>query len=212
MNNDISHHVYILIHTISFGSQPTMKVNIYNQCSDFELTNESYFRSRTNRDGDPGDKADTGCICVDFRPFLSIFDPSQTLEKILPMYEGGLKYELVRKHTKSGNQSASARILLFVAWKSEGYKNFRVLVQLIECENAFHWDETRLRMYYQRHINQLSTYTDPIKDTWLIHGDTVLVTELELEFTRRNGRLDLTISEGSKDEHAKRPEWIDPNR
>jgi hypothetical protein len=36
------------------------------------------------------------------------------------------------------------------------------------------------------------------------------MTKLELDFTQRNGVLNITISEGVEDEHTKRPVWIDP--
>jgi hypothetical protein len=42
INDDTSHHVYILMHTISILSEPTMKVNIHNQCSDFKLIDQKY--------------------------------------------------------------------------------------------------------------------------------------------------------------------------
>jgi hypothetical protein len=107
---------------------------------------------------------------------------------------------------------SNQHIRLLVAWKSEGYKNFCVFVHLIECNKWPYWDEIRLEEYYQRYADQLSTYTGPIKDTWLIHDGTVLMTELDLDFTQRDGVLNITISEGSKDEHAKRPEWINLNK
>jgi hypothetical protein len=99
-----------------------------------------------------------------------------------------------------------------VIWKSEGYKNFRMLLQLIKYGKKIYWDETMLEEYYQRYANQLSTYTGPIKDTWSISDGTVLMAKLELDFTQRDGVLNLTISEGIRDEHTRRPERIDPER
>jgi hypothetical protein len=99
-----------------------------------------------------------------------------------------------------------------VAWKSEGYKKFRVFVQLIECDGTFYLCDIPLEEYYQRYANQLNTYTGPIKNTWMVYDDTVLMTELELDFTQRDSVLNITISEGVKDEYTKRPIWLSLGR
>jgi hypothetical protein len=118
-------------------------------------------------------------------------------------------YELERKHVKPSNRSKSTDILLFVAWKSESYKKFCVLVQLMECNGWFYCREIDLKEHYQKDASQLRIYTGPIKDTWLIPDGTVLMTELELDFTRRDGALNITISEGTRNDHAKRLIRID---
>jgi hypothetical protein len=81
---------------------------------------------------------------------------------------------------------------------------------LIECGKTFRCDKIKLEEYHQRYVSQLRTYTDPIKDTWLMHDGTVLMTRLELDFMKRDGRLNITISEGIKDDCTKRPKWIHP--
>jgi hypothetical protein len=83
---------------------------------------------------------------------------------------------------------------------------------LIECNKGPYWNMVKLEEYYQRYASQLCTYTDPIRDTWLIYDGTVLTAELELGFTQRDGVLNTTISERSEDRRIKRPEWIDLNR
>jgi hypothetical protein len=82
-----------------------------------------------------------------------------------------------------------------------------VLVHLIEC-NEWPYDEFEAEEHYKRYVSQLCVYTDPIRDTWSLSGGTVLMTELELDFTQRDGVLNITVSEGVKDEYTKRPEWI----
>jgi hypothetical protein len=188
------------MHAISIEFQPTMKVNIYNQCSDFKLTKGEYSSSGTNWNEDPDAEVDAGSmISVEFKPLLTAFG-------------GVLTYQLQREDVNPGNRRDSTHIRLFVVWKSEDYKKFRVFVQLIECSKTLCWDEIKLEEYYQRYANQLCAYTDPIKDKWLIYDDTVLITGLELDFTQRDGVLNITISEGSRDVDAKRPEWISPER
>jgi hypothetical protein len=118
-------------------------------------------------------------------------------------------YELERKHIKPGNRSEPTRILLLIAWKSEGYKKFCVFVHSIESDKRLYWDGIYLEEYHQRYASQLLRYTGPSKDTWLIHDGTVLMTELKLDFTQRDGVLSVTVSEGVKNEHTRRLEWID---
>jgi hypothetical protein len=174
-----------------------MKVNIHNQCSDFKLTYRGHFSNGLRWNKEPDEEVDAGSTKrIGLLPFLSTF-------------EGALMHVLERKHAKTSNLPEPTRILLFVAWKSEGYKKFRVFVHLIEYDKKFDWDKLNPAEYYQRYTSQLCIYTDPIKGTWLMPNGIVLVTELELDFTQRDGVLSVTTSEGVVDEHAKRPEWID---
>jgi hypothetical protein len=186
------------MHTISFRLRPTMKMNIHNQCSDFKLTNQ---RNSNRRWYSERDKE------VDAGSMMSVDLISYRAES-----RDSLMYKLQRKYVKSGDQPESTYTLLFVAWRSEGYKVLRARVQFLECDKTFPWDVIDQEEYYQKYTNQLSTYTVPIKDTWLMHDGTVLMTRLELDFSQRDGVLNITISEGAKDEHTKRPVWLDPER
>jgi hypothetical protein len=121
-------------------------------------------------------------------------------------------YELRKKHVEPDNRRKSTHTLLFIAWKFEGYKEFYVFAQLIECDKWFNWNTSRLEEYYQRYANQLSVYTSPIKDTWLMPDGTVLMTELELNVTQGSGLLNMTISEEISNERTRRLEWISLNR
>jgi hypothetical protein len=135
------------MHTISVEPQLTMEVDVYNQCPGFKLTNLGHFSNGayqnwfSTRDVEAGSR-----MWTNLKPFLSTF-------------EGGITYQLEKK----GVGSTYTR--LFVAWKSESYKKFQVSVQLIESDETFDWPKTKLEEYYRRYSSQLSTYTDPIKDT-----------------------------------------------
>jgi hypothetical protein len=182
------------MHTISFEPLPTMKVNIHNQCSGFNLTNGGYFSAGTYWNESPNGEVKSGSTTsADLTPFLSTFG-------------GVLAYRLEEEYAEA------TYIRLLVAWKSEGYKKFRVFVHLIEHEDWRDWSKVRLEEYYQRYASQLSTYTGPIKNTWLIEDDIVLMTALELDFTQRDDVLNITISESVKDEHTKRPVWFKQKR
>jgi hypothetical protein len=185
----------MLIHTISVESQSTMKVNIHNQCSDFKLMGQGCFSNGAGWN-ECHPRIDTGDITsINLTPFLSTFG-------------GVVTYRLERKYVEPDNLPKPTHIQLFVAWKSEGYKKFCIFMQLVECNKRIDWNRIKLEEYYQRYANQFSTYTGPINDKWLISDGTVLMTGLELDFTQRDGVLNITISEGVEDGHTKRPKWI----
>jgi hypothetical protein len=185
---------------ISLESQPTMEVNIHNQCSNFKLTNQRYFNDFISWNKYADVEVDAGSVT------------NAALTSFQAEFEGGLMYQLQRKHVKYGDQLKSTCTLLLVSWKSEGYNELRMLVQLIECDETFHWYKIRPKEYYQRYTNQLCTCTDPIRYTWLMHDGTVLKTRLKSDFTKRDGVLNITILEGAKDEDTRRPAWINPER
>jgi hypothetical protein len=200
INNDVSHYVYILTYTIRIMPQPTMKLSIHNQCSVFKLINRGYFSNGADWHEKPNEKVNNSILMsASLMPFLSTF-------------EGVLAYELQRNYEKSSELFESTYILFFVAWKSEGYKKFRMFTHLIEHNEYIDWNEIKLEEYYQRYANRLNTYTRPIKDTWLISDGTVLKTELGLDFTKRDGVLSIIISEGIRDNHIKKSIWISPER
>jgi hypothetical protein len=180
----------------SLKLRPTMEVNIHNQCSNFKLVNPLLCALYMNKF--PGVEVDAGSMTsVTLRPSRAIFD-------------GSLTYQLQRKSVKYDGQLKSTYTILFIAWKSEGCKALRACVHMIECDKRIEWSGHKLYEYHQRYASQLSTYTGSIKDTWLIHDGTVLMTELELDFTRRDGRLNINISEGARDDHTKISTWINP--
>jgi hypothetical protein len=188
------------MHIISIASQPTMKVNIWNQCLNFKLTDRRGFNNDAYWNKQPDWEIDASSMMyVDLIPFLSTFG-------------GVLTYQLQREDMEFDCQPESTHIRIFVAWKSEGYKKLRVFAHLIEYEEWCSWSGAKLEEYYHKHASQLCTYTGPVKDTWLTRNGMVLTTELELDFTQRDGVLNITISEGIRDGHTKRPEWINLNR
>jgi hypothetical protein len=186
------------MHTISLEIQPTLEMYIDNQCANFKLTNRRIFATFMDWDVFTKKEVDAsnmtgGCLSSPFAVF-----------------EGGLMYQLQRKDIESGNQSESTSILFFITWVSEGHREFRVRVQLMECDKTFSWHKIDVREYYKRYVDQL--YNSPKEDAWLIHGSTVLLTGFVLDFTQEYGVLNITISEGAYDKGIKRPVWLDPKR
>jgi hypothetical protein len=189
----------MLTHTISFASQPTMKMNIRNQCLNFKLIDRRSFNCDADWDKHPVEGVYTcSMISVDLKSSSATF-------------EGALTYQLQRKNIEFDDQPEEPTcIRLFVAWKSEGYKELRVFAHLIEHGKWYGWSEAALEEYYRKYISQTSVYTDPIRDTWSTHDGTMLMTRLELDLTQSSGILNVTISEGSWNGHTKRSIWIGP--
>jgi hypothetical protein len=188
------------MHTISSAFYSTMVVNIHNQCSDLKLKDMQCFTS--------------GAIWTRFPDMeLDVVSMMRTYFMTLePTFGGALIYFLERKHVKTHHQSASNLCQIFIGWKSEGYKELRAFVHLIEYDKQVKLNLSKLQEYYQRYIDQVRTYTDSIKDTWLTHDGIILMTELELNFALRDGVLNITISEGIKDDHVRSSERIYLNR
>jgi hypothetical protein len=167
-----------------------MKMNIHNQCLYFKLTNGNLVDTLVNWNMTPKVEVDAGKMT------------SGVLTSCCAVFEVSLTYRLQKRHFKFDDEPTYT--LLFVTWKLEGYKVLHAYMHLIECDKQIKWNSYKLKEYCQRYHSQLDTYTDPIKDTWLIHDDTVLMTRLELDFTQSYGVLKITISERIKDGHTKR--------
>jgi hypothetical protein len=186
------------MYIISYLRRPSMKVNIHNLCSDFKLTNRGYFSTGVFLNGHPAQEVEAG------RMKSFGFEPSPLV------FEGVLAYELERRYTKPGEEFELTHVLLFVVWKSEGYRKLRAYINLVEYDEKFYWNNAKLDEYYRSNVDQLSIYTSPIRDTWLTRDGTVFMTNLELDFTQRHDALNIIISESVTDNYTRRPEWINP--
>jgi hypothetical protein len=191
---------YKLETTIFEISRSTVKVNIHNQCSNFTLERIDWVNTGADWSNHPADKVDAGSM------------KSADLISFLPTFEGVLAYNLTRKNIMLDYLYSRPRIRFFVIWKSEGYEKLCAFVQLIKCGEQYHLDASSLEEYYRKYASQLSTYTGPIKDAWLLDDGIVLMTELDLDFTQKDGVLNIIISEGIRDGRAKRLEWVNLER
>jgi hypothetical protein len=200
IDDDIRHYIYILIQIVSVRPHPTMKMYIHNQCSYFKLVKREYSNTNIKWNKEFDVEVDTGNM-------TSAFLTSSWVD-----FEGGLMYQLQRKHIKSDDQLELTCTLLLVIWKSEGYKKFRVLVLLMECDKTFCWYKIRPKEYCQKYVDRFSTYTGPIKNTWQTRDGTMLTTGLELDLMQRHDVLNITISDGIKDYHTEGSVWLDPKK
>jgi hypothetical protein len=100
------------MHIISVDFQPTMRMNIHNQCLDFKLTNRKQFNAFIRWNEHLDDEVDTGSMTnANFIPSLTKFG-------------GATMYELQRKRTESDDQLKSTYTLLFSLGNLKVIKSF----------------------------------------------------------------------------------------
>jgi hypothetical protein len=113
---------------------------------------------------------------------------------------GILMYELKDKKQFNKNAISSedeARcIRLFMIWKVNSHKEFRVTSDLIEHAKGLIWDGgelTKLVNCYELGYIQYVT----VEKTYLMHDNTVLTTRVNVTREKECYKLEMTISEGS---------------
>jgi hypothetical protein len=132
-----------------------------------------------------------------------------------------LMYEIRRKRNRRSDHQSSintayAKVIeeaskmtrLLVAWKIDRSGGSKVRIILVECDDKLVLNEDKLAQLYKR-VNDIPSGYHAI--TWLMCDNTVLETTYEIE--QKTGiELEITISEGDKDENTKSALWIDPER
>jgi hypothetical protein len=171
-----------------------MKVNIRNQCPGLLLDSGKHFSTGIDWNEKPANKVNPGGMT------------SANLIPLMSTFGGILGYDLEIRGIES------TYIRLSVIWKSEGYKQLKVFTHLVEYEKWCSWSANELEEYYQRYASQLCVYTTPIKQKWLLDNGTVLMIELEVNFTQRDGVLNVTLSKLKNSVCTKKPEWISLKR
>jgi hypothetical protein len=171
-----------------------MKVNIHNRCPGLVLDNEEHFSTGVDWNEKLSDRVDSGSMT------------SANLIPLMSTFGGIVGYDL----ETIGIESTYIR--LSVIWKSEGYKQLKVFVHLVEYEKRYSWGANELEDYYQRYASQLRAYTTPIKRKRLLDDGTVLMIKLEVDFTQRDGVLNVAISKLKNSVCTRKPEWISLKR
>jgi hypothetical protein len=162
---------------------------VHNQCSDFELTPLACF----------------GHDVIWYRPPDQKVNTSATFRKKLNKPEFGtvLLYKLQRKHPESNTDDTSATQLLII-WSVDNKHESRVQVLFIKHDNAFTWDEDKLKRFYFRH--SFSFKNDILKNTWQLDDTTILIPPLKWGKVKHT--IEITISEGTKKDNPISPPYI----
>jgi hypothetical protein len=126
-------------------------------------------------------------------------------------------YKLQRKNIDRSNEEAISTedeatcMRLVVVWKINRYNEFCVVSRLIEHAKRHIWDREKLirlancyGLFNMRHV--------PIEETWLMHGNMVLMTRVGVTREEECYRLEMTISETNKKYNTRRPQCINVDR
>jgi hypothetical protein len=176
-------------------------VHVHNQCSDFELVSPVYFGKNAIWHILPDEKVDINTMTrASFRRDASIHG-----------FESALIYEIQRKNIKSNDQSnvnntkeKSTSIQLLVILRRDDSGECSIRAVLIKHSVTITWDEDTLEKLYSIHLALLRSYD--IKSTWLLDGETVLVTASK--WRSINSPIEITISEGIRDDTSTEPLWV----
>jgi hypothetical protein len=201
----------MLMYIISLTIHKTMVMTVRNQYPDMKLVSPICFCNRGKCYKYRVKRTNTDVVLN----FDLKFDFDQdTLEGIL-MYEIQRKRNRRSDHQSSINtayakviEEASKMTRLLVAWKIDRSGGSKVRIILVECDDKLVLNEDKLAQLYKR-VNDIPSGYHAI--TWLMCDNTVLETTYEIE--QKTGiELEITISEGDKDENTKSALWIDPER
>jgi hypothetical protein len=203
----------ILMRTASLTLYDTMDVTVHNQYPDVELVSPVYFCNHCTCNEYPIRRTDGGAMMnTDIR-----FDIGK-----LP---GGIwMYEVQRKgSTESDHQSStdtistevvedtSKIVRLLMIWKIEDPEEPEVCIILVEHSNELVLNEDKLAQLYDKANDRFYKFYDSFQSTWLVCDNTVLKATYKIVW-ERGLELEITISEGVKDEYPMKPMWIDSER
>jgi hypothetical protein len=192
----------VLIHTASLSVQPSVKLNIHNQCWDAGLVSPVYVTGN-------------GLEChrpPDYRVYAG-----DTIRSGFIINEtddgsyGVLIYRLQRRQSyrsAGASEDTSNGVHLFVVWEISEPKELYADVLLIEYTKAFSWNRDKLNKLYHENRDRLKECNDIISDTWLVDNNMVLKTSFSVRDLKGNPELSIYISE-ERDDYAMRPFCID---
>jgi hypothetical protein len=191
----------MLICMVRLPIKPSVKLNIHNQCSNVDLVSLMYTTGH-------------GLEChmaPNHQVYAGDIMKSGFVSKSSYESYGALIYRLQRRQShasaETGEDTLSATQLL-VVWKVSGPNELYRDVLLVEHDKGF--DKDNLENLYRRNINQLRLYPVSAIETWLLNDNTVLKNKFEI--TNGGPILNITISEVDKDDFARAPVYIDPER
>jgi hypothetical protein len=193
----------VLIYAVRLTIQPSVKLNIHNQCLDVDLVSPVYVTS----DGLECHRA------PDYKVYARNTMRSGFIIKSNDASFGILIYRLQRGQSRVSaeiNKDTSNAVQLLVIWKFFGFNELYAYVLLMECDKGFTWNEDKLNKLYHENHDRLKKYTS-ILDTWFMDNSMALKTTFSTRDLKGNPELSISISE-ERDEYAIKPFSIDLTR
>jgi hypothetical protein len=193
----------VLMYAVSSCIQPSLELNIYNQCLNVDLVSPTYITDRMSEcHRPPSPKVCAGSI---MRSGFIIFDwcsvSGTTLIYRLQMKQPHESTEI--------DKSTSNAIYILITWRlfSES-KSLYVDVLLVEHDKGF--DKDNLEKLYYENLDRFRMCLDSATETWLLNDNTALMTTFKV----MNGgqRLNVAIFEAERDNDTRTLAHIDPER
>jgi hypothetical protein len=190
------------MYTISLSIEPSLKLNIHNQCLNIDLVSPTYF---TN-DG-------TGCRRP---PSLKVCAGSVMRPGLIVSYwstgsTSALIYKLQRRRPHKSTEiskGTSSTVHILILWRLLFEpKELYVDVLLVEYDKGF--DRYKLEKLCYEDISRSRMYLDSATEIWLLDDNTALMTTFEVVNSQL---LNVTISEVEKDDCMRTLIHIDPER
>lgn len=114
------------------------------------------------------------------------------------------------KRTNINDSNEVTCIQFVIIWKIDRFKGFHVVTYLLEHDKSRVWDSDRLMELAKKET--LFDIHVPIEETWLIHDNRVLKTQVNVTCEEECCKLEITISETSINDDTQRLRYIGLNR
>jgi hypothetical protein len=186
---------------------PKVKLVIHHHFPGIELVSPDYACVGATCHLPPDQRVDVGSTAqVSFNIDFTRGEPA-----------GILMYELERKRTKQfdedaiSNEDEATCIQLYIVWKVNSSKEFRVLSNMIEHDKGRVWNRDKLMKLanrYKLHDIQHAT----IENTYLMRDNTVLMTKVSATRKNEHYKLEMTILETNIKYDTERPQNFDMDR
>jgi hypothetical protein len=194
----------VLIYALSLPVQPSVKLDIHNQCLNVDLVSPIYTTyGRLECHRPPDYKV---CAGNTIRSSFIINEPGNG--------SGGiLIYKLQRKQTNESTEiskDTSSAIHLLVVWEISGSKMLYAGVLLVEYDKRFDWNKNDLKYLHRKSFGRLRQFPDSATETWSLDDNMTLM--ITFEIMNEGQLLNVTISEVKRNSYVETPVHIDLER
>jgi hypothetical protein len=194
----------VLMCVVRVCFQPSVKLNIHNQCLNVDLVSPAYIihgwldcHRPLNYKVCAGDIARSGFI---------VYNP-------LNAPGGVLIYRLQRRQSHESidiDRNTSNIVHLLVIWEVSRPVELYTDVLLVEHDKGYDWNEVDLKRLYRENTHRFRMFPNSVTETWSLDDNIALMTTSKI--MNEDHILDITISEVERNNCVKIPALIDMKR
>jgi hypothetical protein len=191
----------VLIYFISLPIEPSVEMNIHNQCLNIDLVSAKYFTSYMSKYYRTPDYE----VCAGDKTRFGFIIGSNY------MISGALIYRLQRKQAHESNKidkDTSSISHLSVLWDNLGSERLYADVLLVEYDKKF--DQVDLMNLNIVNSVRIKQSPDTTTRTWLLDDDVALM--IISEITNEGRLLNITVSEVVRHHSARMPVQINQKK